>query len=67
MINTFSTLVRPTVGAADFISSGNTSGIAIAMVIYFVAMILIGIYGYTRTQTTVSYTHLDPPGRRSWI
>lgn len=51
MINTFSTLVMPTVGAADFISSGNTSGIAIAMVIYFVAMILIGIYGYTRTQT----------------
>lgn len=51
MINTFSTLVMPTVGAADFISNGNTSGIAIAMVIYFVAMILIGIYGYTRTQT----------------
>lgn len=51
MMNTFSTLVMPTVGAADFISSGNTSGIAIAMVIYFVAMILIGIYGYTRTQT----------------
>ena len=51
MITTFSTLLMPTVGAADFINSGSTSGIAIAMVIYFVAMILIGIYGYTRTQT----------------
>lgn len=55
MISTFSTLVLPTVGAADFISSGSTSGIAIAMVIYFVAMILIGIYGYTRTQTMDDY------------
>ncbi|WP_375711822.1 sodium/proline symporter PutP [Varibaculum massiliense] len=55
MISTFSTLVMPTVGAADFISSGSTGGIAIAMVIYFVAMILIGIYGYTRTQTMDDY------------
>ncbi|MDY2940824.1 MAG: sodium/proline symporter PutP [Varibaculum sp.] len=31
------------------------SGIAIAMIIYFVAMIIIGIYGYTRTKTLDDY------------
>lgn len=43
----------PTMGASD--ASQHSGGIAIAMIIYFVAMIMIGIYGYTRSKSLDDY------------
>lgn len=40
-------------GAAG--TTANPAGIAIAMIIYFVAMIMIGIYGYTRSKSLDDY------------